>query len=55
MFILGEYTDYWNYTFIIIALIAIGIGTILAIRNMNRDVLKSRREKRSQGQDREDK
>ncbi len=47
MFILGEYSDPWNYTFIIIALISIGIGTYLAIRNMNRDELKSRREKRN--------
>ncbi len=53
MFILGEYTDTWNYTFILVALIAIGIGTFLAIRNMNRDVLKNRREKRNQ--DKEDK
>ena len=47
MFILDEYTNTWNYTFIIIALIAIGIGTFLAIKNMKRDVLKSRREKRN--------
>ena len=48
MFILSEYTDTWNYTFIAVALLAIGIGTFLAIRNMKRDVLKSRRERRSQ-------
>ena len=53
MFILGEYTDTWNYTFIAVALVAIGIGTFLAIRNMHRDVLKDRREKRNK--DREDK
>ena len=53
MFILEEYANTWNYTFIVIALISIGIGTFLAIKNMNRDVLKSRREKRNQ--DREDK
>ena len=53
MFILSEYADTWNYTFIAVALVAIGIGTFLAIKNMNKDVLKSRREKRNQ--DREDK
>ncbi len=47
MFILETYSDPWNYTFIIVALIAIGIGTFLAIRNMNRDLLKKRREQRS--------
>ena len=47
MFILDGYTNTWNYTFIIVALIAICIGTFLAIRNMNRDKLKSRREKRN--------
>ena len=47
MFILDEFNNAWNYTFIIVALIAIGIGTFLAIRNMNRDKLKERREKRS--------
>ncbi len=47
MLILDEYIDTWNYTFIIVALIALGIGTFLAIRNMKREELKSRREKRS--------
>ncbi len=48
MFILDEYIDTWNYTFIIVALIALSIGTFLAIRNIKREELKSRREKRSQ-------
>jgi len=48
MFILDEYVDTWNYTFIIVALIALSIGTFLAIKNIKRDELKSRREKRSQ-------
>ena len=51
MFILDGYSDPWNYTFFIVALVAIGIGTFLAIRNMNRDVLKSRREKRNRNRD----
>ena len=47
MYILDEYVDTWNYTFIIIAFIALSIGTFLAIRNFKREQLKSRREKRS--------
>ena len=48
MFILDEYIDTWNYTFIIVALIALSIGTYLAIRNIKRQEIKNRREKRSQ-------
>lgn len=43
-----EYIDAWNYTFIVVALISLGIGTYLAIKNLKREELKSRREKRSQ-------
>ena len=48
MFILEEYIDTWNYTFIIMALISLSIGTYLAIRNIKRQEIKNRREKRSQ-------
>ncbi len=49
MFILDGYADPWNYTFIVIALISIGIGTFLALRNMKKSTsLKSRRERRNQ-------
>ena len=47
MFILDEYSNTWNYTFIIIALIAIAIGAYFAIKNTKRDVLKDRRDKRN--------
>jgi F0F1-type ATP synthase assembly protein I len=47
MLILDEYIDTWNYTFIIVALVALGIGTFLAIRNIKKQELKSRRDKRS--------
>ena len=47
MLILDEYIDTWNYTFIIVALIALGIGTFLAIRNIKHQKLRLRREKRS--------
>ncbi len=47
MFILDTYTDTWNYTFIVIAIISIGIGAYLAIKNMGGSNLKSRREKRN--------
>lgn len=45
--ILAEYLDIWNYSFVIVALIALAIGTILAIRNIKHQKLKLRREKRS--------
>jgi len=45
MFILEEYIDTWNYTFIIVALIALSIGTYLAIRNIKKQDLKTRRQK----------
>ena len=48
MYILDEYIDTWNYTFIIVAFISLGIGTFLAIRNIKRTELKTRREKRNQ-------
>ena len=48
MFILDEYIDTWNYTFIIVALISLCIGTYLAIKNIRRQELKERRNKRIQ-------
>ncbi len=47
MYILEEFSNGWNYTFIIVAIIAIGIGTFFALKNMNNQKLKSRREKRN--------
>ena len=47
MLILDEYIDTWNYTFIIVALIALSIGSVLAIKNIKKQELKSRREKRN--------
>lgn len=41
MLILEEFTNSWNYTFIILALIAIAIGTILTIRKMNKEEKKA--------------
>ena len=51
MWILDEYIDTWNYTFIIVALISLCIGTFLAIRNMKKLDLKTRREKRSSNEE----
>ena len=49
MYILDEaYIDTWNYTFIIVALISLSIGTYLAIKNIKKQELKARRERRSQ-------
>ena len=47
MLILDDYIDTWNYTFIVVALISLCIGALLAIRNIKKQDLKSRREKRS--------
>ncbi len=47
MFILDEYQNYWNYTFVIVATIAIGIGAYLEIRRMRKEQLKARRDKRN--------
>ena len=51
MLILEKYIDTWNYTFIIVALIALCIGTFLAIRNIKKQDKKSRREKRSNNEE----
>ncbi len=55
MLILDEYIDTWNYTFIVVALISLCIGTFLAIRNIKKQDLKSRREKRSNIEESSDK
>ena len=46
MFILDEYQNTWNYTFIIIAILAIGIGAFLEYRKSKKSQLKERRNKR---------
>jgi len=50
MLILEKFNDTWNYTFIIVAVIAITIGTFLTIRKIHKEEEQSnnkRREKRS--------
>lgn len=47
MFILDEYSNTWNYTFIVVAILAIGIGAFLEYRKMKKDQLKDRRDKRN--------
>ena len=47
MFILEEYQNMWNYTFIIVAIIAIGIGVFLEYRRSKKETLKQRRDKRN--------
>ena len=37
MLILEEFTNAWNYSFIVLALIAIAIGTVITLRKMNKD------------------
>lgn len=45
--ILDGYENTWNYTFIAVAIIAIGIGVFLEYRRSKKDQYKDRRNKRS--------
>ena len=47
MFILAEYQNFWNYTFIAVAILAIGIGAFLEFRRMKKEEYKNRRDKRT--------
>ena len=47
MFILEKFNDTWNYTFIAVALIAIGIGTFITIRKIQKEEKETRKEKRA--------
>lgn len=46
MLILEEFNDTWNYTFIIVALFAIAIGTIITLRKYKKQEMQDRRKKR---------
>ena len=46
MLILEEFNDTWNYTFIIVALFAIAVGTIITLRKYKKQEKFDRREKR---------
>ena len=50
MFILDEFNNTWNYTFIAFALISLGIGTLLTIRKMKKEEMKRRREMRNENE-----
>ena len=47
MFLVDEFVDSWNYTFLVIMLIAIGLGTFMTIRKQKKSKLSDRREKRN--------
>ena len=47
MYILESFTDAWNYSFIIVSLIAIAIGTFITLKKMKNDDYDKRHEKRS--------
>ena len=47
MMILEDYVDTWYYSFFVVAFIALCIGAILAVKNIKKQDLKKRREKRS--------
>ena len=53
MFILSDFRDTWDYTFIAVALFSIAIGTILTIRKMKKEEMNKRREKRNEKNDQE--
>ena len=47
MMILEGYQNMWNYTFIVVAIIAIGIGVFLEYRRSKKNQYKERRDKRN--------
>ena len=47
MFILDEYTNLWNYSFVVVAILAIGVGAFLEYRKSKKEQLKERRDKRN--------
>ena len=47
MMILDSYQNMWNYTFIVVAIIAIGIGAFLEYRRAKKSQYKDRRDKRN--------
>ena len=46
MYILETFTDTWNYTFVIVAVIAIIFGTIVTLRVNSNERIEKRRQKR---------
>ncbi len=54
MFILENYRNTWDYTFIAFALFAIGIGTFITIKKMKKDEIKKRHELRSDNENEKD-
>ena len=48
MFILDEFNNTWNYTFIVVAILAIGIGAFLEYRKSKKNQLKERHDKRKE-------
>ena len=46
MFILDEYQNTWNYTFVVVAILAIAIGVFLEYRKSKKNRLQERRNKR---------
>ena len=53
MLILEDFTNAWNYTFIAVALISLGIGTIITIHKMKKEEMDKRKEKRNEKNDQE--
>ena len=47
MYILETFTDTWNYTFLIVSLFAIAVGTFIVQKKMKNDEYDKRHEKRS--------
>ncbi len=53
MLILDDFANTWNYTFIIVALFSLGVGTIITIHKMKKEDMDKRREKRNDKNDQE--
>ena len=45
MYILETFTDTWNYTFVIVAIIAIAFGTIVTLKVNSKESIEKRRQK----------
>ena len=47
MFILDDFTNAWNYTFIAVAMFSLAIGAIITIHKIKKEELDKRKEKRN--------
>lgn len=55
MILVDEFNNTWNYTFIIVSLIAITVGTVITLHEMKVRKYSLRREKRSKIKEKDNK